>query len=172
MRTESEANQALAQYSDLVKRICVLHLKNPEDTKDVFQNVFLKYILYSGSFENEEHERAWFIRVTINACKDWIKSLSRHPFISLETASEIISTTSSMDNPETYSFISNQNREVLSAVLSLPNKYKDVIYLFYYEEYSAVEIARLLNKKENTIYSLLSRAKKLLKEKLGGEEFE
>ena len=60
---------------------------------------------------------------------------------------------------------------MLEAVLSLPDKYKDVIYLYFYEGYSAVEIGRLLKKNVNTIYTLLSRAKAILKEKLGGEEF-
>ncbi len=61
------------------------------------------------------------------------------------------------------------SKEVLEAVLRLPEKYRDVIYLFYYEEYTAVEIAKILKKKENTVYTWLSRAKDILREKLGGE---
>lgn len=64
------------------------------------------------------------------------------------------------------------NSYVLEAVLSLPEKYRDVVYLYFYEEYSAVEISRILRKKTNTIYTLLTRSKRLLKEKLGGGEFE
>ena len=59
----------------------MIHLKNYADTEDIFQNVFLKYVLSSVSFENEEHERAWFIRVTINACKDLLKSFFRSRFV-------------------------------------------------------------------------------------------
>ncbi len=62
------------------------------------------------------------------------------------------------------------HREVLEAVLALPDKYKDVSYLHYYEGYSAAEIGRILGKKENTVYSLLSRGRGILKERLGGEE--
>ena len=57
-------------YADMVRRICFVHLKNKHDTEDVFQNVYMKYMLYEGSFENDGHEKAWFARVTINACKD------------------------------------------------------------------------------------------------------
>lgn len=85
MRSEQEANRALDLYSDTVRRICMIHLKNYADTEDIFQTVFLKYVLSSTVFKNEEHEKAWFIRVTINACKDLLKSFSaaaRFPWMS------------------------------------------------------------------------------------------
>ncbi len=65
--------------------------------------------------------------------------------------------------------LDNPSKEVLETVLKLPEKYRDVIYLFYYEGYTAVEIARILGKKENTVYTWLSRAKEILRERLGGE---
>lgn len=157
MRTEREAIRAVEQYADLIRRICFLHLKNRSDTEDISQNVLLKYLLYSGAFESEEHEKAWFIRVTVNACKDWMKNLIRHPTAPLDVLSE-----------EAIA-VSDEQGEVLHTVLSLPPKYKDVVYLFYYEGYSAVEIAKIFGKKENTIYSLLSRGRTLLKEELGGD---
>ncbi|MCI9074162.1 MAG: sigma-70 family RNA polymerase sigma factor, partial [Lachnospiraceae bacterium] len=138
-------------------RICLVHLKNMHDTEDVFQNVFLKYMLYKDSFENEEHEKAWLVRVTVNACTDWLRSLSRRRWIPLESLLE------EGNAPD------NASREVMEAVLQLPEKYRRVIYLFYYEGYSAVEIAGILGKKENTIYTWLSRARGILREKLGGE---
>lgn len=160
MREEHEAIQAVERYANMIRRVCFLHLKNQHDTEDISQTVFLKYILYSGAFENEEHEKAWFIRVTVNACKDWLKSLKRHKTTPMEALSEEVLS------------VSDDHQELLQVVLSLPAKYKDVIYLFYYEGYTAVEIAKLLGKKENTVYSLLARGKKLLKDQLGGEGFE
>ena len=74
MRSEREAIKAIERYSDTVRRLCMIHLKNCADTEDIFQTVFLKYVLSSVTFESEEHEKAWFIRVTINACKDLLKS--------------------------------------------------------------------------------------------------
>lgn len=70
MRSETEINRAVDEYADMVRRLCMLHLKNYADTEDIFQTVFLKYALSSIEFENKEHEKAWLIRVTINACKD------------------------------------------------------------------------------------------------------
>lgn len=160
MRSEEEANRAVEKYADTVRRICIVHLKNHADTEDIFQTVFLKYVLSSVSFENEEHEKAWFIRVTVNACKDLLKSFFRSRTVSLN---EIIEKPSEMPQ---------DNREVLEAVLELPEKYRDVVYLYYYEEYTAPEIGRILEKKENTVYTLLKRARKILKDKLGGDEYE
>ena len=77
MRSEQEVNRAIERYADTVRRLCVVHLKNEADAEDIFQNVFLKYALSTGDFESEEHERAWMIRVTINACKDLLKSFFR-----------------------------------------------------------------------------------------------
>ena len=88
MRSEIEVDRAVERYSDMIRRICLCHLKNAADTEDVFQTVFLKYLLYEGSFEGPEHERAWFIRVTLNACRDYLKSFFRHRTLPLEELAE------------------------------------------------------------------------------------
>ncbi|MGN1468248.1 MAG: RNA polymerase sigma factor [Ruminococcus sp.] len=160
MKSEQEANRAIEKYSDTVYRICLLHLKNHADAEDIFQNVFLKYVTYSKDFESEEHEKAWIIRVTVNACKDLKKSFFRSRVVSIEEIKNF-----QASQQENYS-------EVLEAVLSLPEKYKNPIYLYYYEQYSAVEIGKILGKNVNTIYTLLSRGKNILKDKLGGDDFE
>ena len=134
MRSEQEVNRAIEQYSDMIRRLCMIHLKNYADTEDIFQTVFLKYVLSSVSFESKEHEKAWFIRVTINACKDLLKSFIRSRTISLD------------ERIEQPSEMSVDDRDVLEAVLSLPQKYKDVVYLHYYEDYTALQISRILGK--------------------------
>lgn len=158
MRSEQEVDKAIEHYSDMVRRLCMIHLKNNADTEDIFQTVFLKYLLSSVVFESAEHEKAWFIRVTINACKDLLKSFFRNRTISLD---EIL--------VESLPEIPVDDREVLEAVLSLPPKYRDVVYLHYYEDYTAPEISKILGKNANTIYTLLTRSKQLLREKLGGD---
>ncbi len=160
MRSEAEVNRAVDLYADTVRRICMVRLKSYDDTEDIFQTVFLKYLLSSAVFESKEHEKAWFIRVTINACKDLLKSFFHKRTVSLDEAFPI--------NAE----LTEDHREVLEAVLELPEKYKDVIYLHYYEGYTAVEISKLLNKNVNTVYTLLNRAKGLLRKVLGGDDIE
>ena len=156
MRNEEEAGRAIRLYADTVRRICMVHLKNYSDTEDIFQTVFLKYVLHSKPFESEEHEKAWIIRVTVNACKDLLKSVFRSQTVPLDTL---------IETPQAQEL---QHTEILGAVLSLPPKYKDVVYLYYYEGYSAEEISRILKKNVNTVYTLLTRARKILKKELEG----
>lgn len=158
MRSEQEANRAIERYTDTVRRICMIHLKNHADTEDIFQNVFLKYVLSTTVFESEEHEKAWFIRVTINACRDLLKSFFRSRTVSLDTL---------LDQPAE---LTETDRTVLDAVLALPPKYRDVVYLHYYEGYTAPQIGEILKKNTNTIYTLLTRAKQALRETLGGDD--
>lgn len=157
MRSEEDTARAAVQYADTVRRICMLHLKNQTDTEDVFQTVLIKYALSTKQFESPEHEKARIIRVTINACRDWLRDFFRRHTIPMEHLSEIAE-----ELPADYS-------DVWEAVLSLPSQYRDVVYLFYYEQYTAVEIGRILGKNVNTVYTLLSRAKNRLRESLGGE---
>ena len=160
MRSEQEVDRAIQRYSDTVRRICLVHLKNYADTEDIFQTVFLKYVLSSVSFESDEHEKAWFIRVTLNACRDLLKSFFRSRTVSLDQL---------VDRPDD---LSQEHREVLEAVLSLPAKYRDVVYLHYYEGYTAKEIGEILHKNTNTVYTLLTRARDQLRTALGGEAIE
>lgn len=160
MRDEQEVNRAVEQYADMIRRLCMIHLKNYHDAEDIFQTVFLKYVLSSVVFRNAQHEKAWFIRVTINACKDLLKNVFRSRTVPLN---ELIGQSQEL-LPE--------HSEVLEAVLSLPEKNRDVVYLYYYEEYSAAEISQLLGKNVNTVYTLLTRSKKMLRERLGGDGFE
>lgn len=159
MQSEQEVNRAIEKYADMIRKICLIHLQNSADTEDIFQTVFLKYVLRSVPFESEEHEKAWLIRVTINACRDLRRSFFKSRTVLLDDLIE-------MPAPMLQS-----NREVLEAVLSLPKKYKDVVYLHYYEGYTAAEIGEILEKNVNTIYTLMTRSKKLLKEKLEGDEY-
>lgn len=152
MRSEQEVNAAIDRYADTIRRVCMLYLKNSADTEDVFQTVFLKYLLSDQVFESQEHEKAWFLRVAVNACKDLRKSFFRSRTVSLEELTE-------------------DHREVLEAVLSLPRKNREVVYLHYYEGYTAPQISQILGKNASTVYTLLTRSRQMLREKLGGDEF-
>ena len=156
MRSEREVNEAIERYSDMILRLCMVSLKHPQDAEDVFQSVFLKYALSDKDFESEEHEKAWLIRVTTNACKDSLKNMFRRCTVPLEEAADCIAD------------MSEEQTRVLEAVRELPKDYREVIYLHFYEGYTAGEIAGILRKNPNTVYTHLRRGKELLKERLGG----
>lgn len=160
MRSEQEIDRAIERHSDTVRRLCMIHLKNHADTEDIFQTVFLKYALRSAPFESEEHERAWFVRVTLNACKDLLKSFFRSRTVPLDQLADLPAQ------------MTQEQREVLQAVLALPPNYKNVIYLHYYEGYTAPQIAELLGKNVNTVYTLLTRARSKLRQQLGDDEYD
>ena len=102
MRNEQEANRAIELYADTVRRLCMIYLKNYADTEDVFQNVFIKYVLSPVSFKNTEHEKAWIIRVTVNECKDILKSAFRRKNVPLEEVKELTSETVSYTHLDVY----------------------------------------------------------------------
>jgi RNA polymerase sigma-70 factor (ECF subfamily) len=156
--TKENIETMLEKYSDMVRRICFLYLQNSADVDDVFQDVFLKILKKKTPFESCEHERAWLTVATINRCKDVLKSFWRKNTVTIE-GMEV-------------SFEDKAESELMEVVISLPKKYKEVIYLYYYEGYTVPEIAMLLHKNENSIYSQLHRARLLIKQKLRGKEHE
>lgn len=160
MRSDEDIRGAMERHADTVRRLCVVHLKSYADTEDVFQTVFVRYARRDEPFESPEHERAWFVRVTINACRDLMRSPFRRRTVPLDEVLEVVDPSSEGGS---------EAREVLAAVLALPQKYRDVVYLHYYEGYSAPEIARLLGRNVNTVYTNLTRARERLRDALGGE---
>lgn len=154
--TDGFVSAAIEKHADMIRRICFLYLKNEADVEDVFQEVFLKFFLNFDSFESEEHQKAWLCRVTFNKCKDLCKSFWRKRVVSMEE----------MEIP----YESPQQSELVSSILELPSESKELIYLHYYEGKTIPQIAQILQKNTNTVYSRLRRAKAQLKKKVGGIE--
>ena len=161
-----QVTRIIETYGATLYKIALIRVKNVEDAEDVVQEVFCQYMKYHKEFESEEHEKAWFIKVTRNACKKiyrtaWYKhrgELPEEEFLKIET-----------DNgkPEMEYLKQEESRRLMQAVFSLPAKYRDVIHLFYYEEMSVREIAAILNRQESTVTSQLTRARNILKKNLG-----
>lgn len=160
MLEEKAVEKAIEEYGDMVLRICFVHLKKEADAEDIFQNVFFKYASCSTPFLSSEHEKAWLIRVTINECHSFTRKWFNRNVDLVDDFSQY-----GLNEKPRYP-------EVLEAVLKLPPKLKNVIYLYYYEGYQTKEIAELLKEKESTIYTWMHRAKKKLKEMLGDDRFE
>ena len=144
-----ELNDIYERQIDRVYRTAMMYLKNSADAEDVVQGVFLRFLEKSPKFANEDHEKAWFIRVTRNFCKDVLKTFWKKN-VNLGEVPEPIAA------EETQS-------DLLETVLTLQEKYREVIYLYYYEGYSVKEMSAILRRKESTIQTQLSAARKKLK---------
>lgn len=140
---------AIEHFSDTIYRVAMNQLKNESDTQDVFQEVFLRFVKLKKKFDSLEHAKAWFIRVTINCCKDFFRKQRNHQ--DLDSAMEIQATEA-------------KQYGITSYVQALDEKYRIVVHLYYYEQYKIFEIAEILKENENTIKTRLARAKKTLKE--------
>ncbi len=146
----------LDKYYYMVVRIAYHYLKSIHDAEDIAQEIFLKYYLHNPEFNNSQHEKAWFIRITINMCKNVLKSAKRRREVAVGGNESNI-----FKERESY-FDSSENLHVLDAVMSLPVNLRSAVYLFYYEDMSIKEIARALDKNESTVGSWLYRARKRL----------
>ncbi len=151
-RTDEGIAQVMEQYADMVYRLAVSQMKNRSDAEDIFQEVFLRYIAKTRVFESEEHRKAWLLRVTINCCKKMWTSPWRRKTVPLEGQAD---SSAEQAAPE------DSLWEYLDA---LPQKYRAVLHLFYYEGCSTKEISLLTGARESTVRSQLSRARAMLKE--------
>ena len=148
MRSHDDINSTIEIYSGTIYKIAFSYTKDTTTSDDILQDVLIKYMTDTTSFQGEEHKKAWLIRVTINECKRFFRGIWNVRRISLE---------------DIYPFMEPEKHEVFYAVMDLPQKYRVVIHLYYYEELSVKEISSALHIKENTIMSLLYRGRKMLK---------
>jgi len=157
LRTDKELAELYQRQAELVYRLCYIYLKSPVDAEDAVQSVFLKLIQAPISFNDREHEKAWLTVTARNYCKDVLKSWWKTRRVVLDALPEI----SSWNGVE-------PSGKMLARLLSLPEKYKTVLYLYYFEQYSVREIAEMLGHKESTIQTQLSRGRRRLQIDLGG----
>ena len=151
-----DAQQVLECYGDLVLRTAFMMLKNRADAEDAAQDVFLSFIRTKPVFESAEHQKAWFLRVTLNRCKSILRSAWHRKTQPLEEAF-----------PE--QDFTERETGVMQAVHKLTQDYRTVIYLYYIQGYDTAEIAQILGVSQTTVLSRLARARKQLKGMLEGE---
>ena len=154
MLTETEFSEYVEKYIDTVYRVAFSMLKNPHDSDDVTQEVFLKLLTARPSFRDSEHEKAWLIRTTLHRASDLRRSAARRN-VPLEEAAQAAA-------PQVGS-------ELLTAVRALPEPYSAVIHLYYYEGYSIKEIAKLLRLPASTVGTRLARGREQLRRMLKEE---
>lgn len=153
-RTGQELAELYHRHVDTVWRVCYSFMKNRADTEDMVQEAFLRAYYADKPFRSEEHEKAWLIVTASNLCKDALKRAWRRDE-PLEDHLELAAP--------------GRDAQVLEAVLALPERYKTAVYLYYYEGYSLKEIASILGCPQATVRTRLTRARKQLKQMLGGD---
>lgn len=153
-------------YADSMLRIAASYCKDRSDAEDMVQESFLRLYETDTEFTDEEHVKRWLIRVTVNVCKNHLSSAWRRkmqPMGFEELTLTMNHTTDSAWFPD-----DSEASALFKAVVSLPEKYRSIVHLYYYESYSVKEIAQILQKKETTIQTRLMRARKMLKQSLKG----
>ena len=147
--------QAVNKYAQTVTSVCIMRLKNYADAEDCFQNTFIKLYANSPVFSDEKHLKAWLIRVAINECAAYLRKNRRH--LPLDEAK----------NAETEFY---EDRYDMSwALFKTPQKYREVLYLYYCEQYKIGEIAEILQIKESAVKARLKRGREKLKSIYGGD---
>jgi len=152
--TQTDFIPLAEQYKDMIFRIALNYYGNPFDADDTVQEVLLRLFRNNKGFQSKEHARNWLIRVTINQCKNNLRNAKLHLHTPLEEA----------DIPVQFQY--PEQSELYQAVMDLPEKYRTVLYLFYYEELSVNEIAAALEIKPSAVTTRLSRARQHLKAQL------
>ncbi len=150
MRDEKQILEIYQRNVDVVYRISLSYLKKPQDAEDVVQSTFLKIIEKNIEFDNQDHERAWLIRTATNACKNYLG----YWFFRKRDSADLLDNLPGQDE---------EGESLLELVLSLPQRYKATLYLYYYEGFDSNEIAELLRKSPSTIRTHLERGRTYLK---------
>ena len=166
--SRDEIEGILKRYGDMIYRMAYIQVKNRDVADDIYQEVCMRLVRQKTRIEPEEHLKAWLLRITINCCKDYWKSswVQRITWCQTDDANaEEEATFEQTDMSENQSM-----GYVTECVQRLSQKYRVVIHLYYYEDYSQKEIARLLGKKESTIASWLRRGREQLKTILNERE--
>ncbi len=150
MDIEKDIREAVIKYSDMLYKICLVMLCDEQDVQDAIQDTFCRYLEKKPNFRNEEHEKAWLIKVATNICRDMIRFRVRHPKVSIDEVENFL--------------VAPEQRDTLKELLELPIKHKTVIYLHYVEGYSIKEIVGILGITESAVKSRLLRGRKQMRD--------
>lgn len=155
MDIHNNIREAVLKYSDTLYKVCIVMLCNEQDAQDAIQDTFCRYLERKPEFRDEEHEKAWLIRVATNICRDMIRFRIRHPKIAID---EIENTLAAPEQKET-----------LRELLELPVRQKTVIYLHYVEGYQIKEIADIFRITESAVKMRLLRGRKQMRDAISME---
>lgn len=164
---EAEANRLVETYADTILRVSYTYLHSTQDAEDICQDVLLKALNRAERFESAEHERAWIIRVAINAAKDLLRRQSGRATVALDDIAELVAPARATEHE-----LEARSESVLERVMALPLEYREAIYLHYYEGYSIKQIAAIVHASESAVATRLSRGRSKLRPALEGVRHE
>lgn len=144
----ARAEIIIRKYADLIYRTAYQYLQNKADAEDIFGEVCLAVVTKSPPDDSEEHLRKWLVTVTLNKCRNLRRSFWRNRVENIDDHTELAA---------------DETREVMAELSRLSENYRNVIYLYYYEEYTIAEIGEILGKSPNTVSTWLRRAREKLK---------
>ena len=150
----------IQRYKATVYSVALSYVNNREDADDIFQEVFLIYFRTNPQFNDEEHRKAWLIRTTINCSKRVVDSTYRKRTVPMDEMEE-----------ESFEFQTKEENAVYVALQALPEKYRTVLHLFYFEDMSIDMICKVLDLKASTVKVQLMRGREMMKEKLKEEGY-
>lgn len=150
--------QIVSKYKKTVGAVCIMRLQNWADAEDCFQNTFFKLFNNAPDFKDENHLKAWLIRVAINECNKYIRKNRKH--IDIDKL------------PDTGASFPQEKTDMSWALMMLESKYRSVLYLYYAEDYTINEISDILQRPPSTIKTQLRRGKEKLKKIYGGDDDE
>ena len=161
---DAEIERLMNTFGNDVLRTSYMYLKDLQKAEDAFQEVFCKIYKKYGSFRGDSSEKTWIIRITINVCKDILRS----SWIKRVLLTDKIGAQSDLSDVEGKIVKEDESRRLFAEVTSLPKSYKEVMILYYYHEFDTAEISKTLNIAEGTVRSRLHRGREILRNKLGG----
>ena len=163
MRDSEDITDVVKTHADTVARVCSIYFHNHPQRDDAFQETFLKYAQSDRQFESDEHVKAWLIRVATNTCKDMLKRADAKTALVDQFDDTASPNWSANESGDTFDRLNEALRQ-------LDDKYRIALYLKYYEDYTAAEIAKLMGIPENTVYTNLARGRERLKEVLADDD--
>ena len=155
-RPAGDVERVVHTYGNMLFRVCLITLGNASDAEDVIQETMITYLQKKSEFKDAEHEKAWLITVASNKCKDLLRFRARHPMIDLEQIQEFAA--------------EDSDSGILEVLMTLPEKFRIVLILYYVEEYRIGDIAKVIGKTPSAVKMRLQKGRSLL-EKVYRKEY-
>ena len=150
VRPTDSIEKVMHTHGNMLFRLCLITLGNASDAEDVVQETMIQYLQKAPTFKSVEHEKAWLIKVATNKCRDMLRYKSKHPVVNMEEIIEFTKDTT--------------NSGIIDALMTLPEKFRIVLILYYVEEYRIEEIASVIGKTKSAVKMRLQKGRKLLSE--------